>query len=149
MPARTFFLVFLTKYFSECPNPRNLLCPENVLFACLVCVKLDTKLIKIIRFQISWHKKKHNLLDIELQCHFLLIWKQNCGFHYNFLPKFFSTLCVCVCVCMRVCVFVFPFTVKTEQNYKCNARVQVSDDMLWKVFIERIFKPATVKKIVN
>ena len=50
---------------------------------------------------------------------------------------------------MRVCVFVFPFIVKTEQNYKCNARVQVSDDMLWKVFIERIFKPATVKKIVN
>ena len=44
---------------------------------------------------------------------------------------FVATLCVGVCMCL------FPFTVKTfltEQNNKCNARVQVSDGMLTKSF---------------
>ena len=44
--------------------------------------------------------------------------------------------CVYVCVCVCVCAY-FLFTVKaslTEQNNKCNTRVQVSNGMLWKYF---------------
>ena len=47
---------------------------------------------------------------------------------------------MCVCVraraCVQVCVYVclFPFTLTIEQNNKCNARIQVSDGVLWKYF---------------
>ena len=49
-------------------------------------------------------------------------------------------MCVGVCVCMWVFIS-FHCKALTEQNNKCNVRVQVSDGMLWKYFcIKDLFR---------
>ena len=75
---------------------------------------------------------------------------------------FWLSVCVCVCmyVCVCACVYLFPFTVKlllTEQNNKCNARIQVSEVRSGQssgtfvatsyITIARTVKLATVKRV--
>ena len=61
------------------------------------------------------------------------------------IPDTFSLLmflspsaCACVCVCVSVCVCVLiSFHCKrllTQQNNKCNSRVQIGDCIMWKYF---------------
>ena len=53
-------------------------------------------------------------------------------------------VCMCVCVCVCVCVCLFPSTVKASpertKQYECNARVQVSDDMLRNLFCVKFLR---------
>ena len=55
---------------------------------------------------------------------------------YQYFAKLHMCLCVCVCVCVCVCLCVYflpPLRLlMTEQKNKCNARVPVSNSMLWK-----------------
>ena len=62
----------------------------------------------------------------------------------NFASKMAtSCACVCVCVCMCVCVCVYFLSpsrlLLTEQNNKCNARVQVSDGKLSRYYCTKGF----------
>ena len=41
-------------------------------------------------------------------------------------------MCVCVCVFVCVCVHLSPFRLLLTEQNKFNARVQVSNGMLWK-----------------
>ena len=54
-------------------------------------------------------------------------------FSASTLP-FSLSVCVCVCVCLFVYIHWLERLLLTEQNNKCKARVEVSDDILSKDF---------------